>query len=138
MAVNVLGLRNHVDGPFVAVVPVVDGVSLVDLVGAFETSRGYDLPGSYAGLARGEDFDPALWRPTRRGRRRTTVLGCECGQAACWPLRTRIRTVGHQVMWDSFDQPHRPDRDYSGFGSFTFDAGQYSAALADPAGRRRG
>ena len=38
---------------------------------------------------------------------------------------------GDQVSWHSFRQPHRPDRDYSGFGPFRFDAAAYRAALSE-------
>jgi hypothetical protein len=32
------------------------------------------------------------------------------------------------VVWDRFKQPHRPERDYSLFGPFVFNAAQYSMA----------
>lgn len=42
----------------------------------------------------------------------------------------RIRAEGESVVWDSFEQPYRKDRDYSGFGAFVFDEEQYREAIA--------
>ncbi len=36
-----------------------------------------------------------------------------------------MTTVGSVVRWGDFRQPHRPTRDYSAFGPFTFDARAY-------------
>ncbi|WP_052852642.1 hypothetical protein [Streptomyces avicenniae] len=36
---------------------------------------------------------------------------------------------GPLVIWDSFEQPHRQTRDYSGFGPFHFDRYQYDDAV---------
>jgi hypothetical protein len=33
-------------------------------------------------------------------------------------------------MWDSFQQPHRKERDYSDFGPIVFDAQQYREAVS--------
>ncbi|MFG2054464.1 hypothetical protein ACGFI9_10555 [Micromonospora sp. NPDC048930] len=45
-------IRPWGDGPDPAreLLPHVDGVSLVELVSAFERAAGYDVPGAYAGL----------------------------------------------------------------------------------------
>ncbi|WP_336404360.1 hypothetical protein [Klenkia sesuvii] len=115
-----------------------DGVPLVDLVSVFEADSGYDVPGAYAGLARDWEFDAERWCPSPERFLRANLLGCDCGEAGCWPLVARIRAVRDQVIWDSFEQPFRPERDYTGLGPFTFDAGQYAAALVDPRGRRSG
>ena len=56
------------------------------------------------------------------------VLGCDCGEAGCWPLLCRVRLAGDTVIWDQFRQPHRPTRDYTQFGPFVFDAEQYRTA----------
>lgn len=133
---NILRLRTGGVRPFVEVVPYVDGVSLVDLVSSFESGRGHDVPGSYAGLARDWEFDAGRWQPSPHTSVAVDLLGCECGEAGCWPLVARIRSAGDRIVWDSFRQPHRPDRDYTGFGPFTFDARQYAQALGDPSGGR--
>jgi hypothetical protein len=59
------------------------------------------------------------------------VLGCECGEWGCWPLLTRVVVDGDAVIWTDFEQPHRRDRDYSGFGPFIFDRRAYEEAVAD-------
>ena len=61
---------------------------------------------------------------------RVYVLGCQCGEVGCWPLLARIRVGDASVMWDSFQQPHRKERDYSDFGPIVFDAQQYREAVS--------
>jgi hypothetical protein len=61
---------------------------------------------------------------------RVYLLGCQCGEVGCWPLLARIRAEDESVVWDSFEQPNRKDRNYSGFGPFVFDAEQYREAVA--------
>lgn len=60
---------------------------------------------------------------------KTPVLGCECGEWGCWPLMASITLTPDRVTWDSFEQPHRTTRDYSGFGPFHFDRHQYEDAV---------
>jgi hypothetical protein len=60
---------------------------------------------------------------------RIFVLGCACGEVGCWPLTCSVDARGEQVTWRAFEQPHRPDRDYSEFGPFVFDRAQYEEAL---------
>ncbi len=90
--------------------------------------------GAYGGL------DPSLPTFRRldehfRGRFReitgpkTVLLACDCGEWACWPLPAQITVTEDIVIWDSFEQPYRRDRDYSSFGPFRFDRSQYEAAL---------
>ncbi|CAL9651476.1 hypothetical protein SUDANB23_06611 (plasmid) [Streptomyces sp. enrichment culture] len=40
-----------------------------------------------------------------------------------------ITVTPDHVTWDSFEQPHRKTRDYSGFGPFHFDRHQYEDAV---------
>ena len=61
---------------------------------------------------------------------RVYLLGCQCGEVGCWPLIARIRAERESVVWDCFEQPHRKERDYSGFGPFVFDTEQYREAVA--------
>ncbi|GAA0617932.1 hypothetical protein GCM10010394_55270 [Streptomyces crystallinus] len=60
---------------------------------------------------------------------KTPVLGCECGEWACWPLMARITATADFVIWDGFEQPHRKARDYVAFGPFQLDRHQYDDAL---------
>ena len=59
-----------------------------------------------------------------------SVLGCNCGEVGCWRLRCRSDADGQRITWHDFLQPHRPDRDYSGFGPFRFDSTQYMSAIS--------
>jgi len=122
-----------------AVVPLVDGVPMTDLVAAFEESRPFDLVGCYGGLVPQffkygsldqyftGCFEPGSYWEQLRG---IYVLGCDCGQVGCWPLFCRVRMGENTVAWEGFKQPHRPDRDYSNFGPFVFNAKQYRDAVA--------
>ncbi|SDO31293.1 hypothetical protein [Geodermatophilus sp. DSM 45219] len=117
------------------VVPVVDGVPLTASVTDFEVEHGCDDPaGGYDGIAvdaaraaeHARDLTTTSWW---RRSRRVDLLGCECGGTACWPLEARVHVGEHAVTWDRFRQPHRPSRDYSGFGPFAFDAASYREAV---------
>lgn len=128
------GEGGYEDG-VLAVVPVVDGVPLTALVDGFETAAGMQPAGdAYGGLVpevqrAGAVADRFLGRPDGTGRPRTAVLGCVCGDVGCWPLMARIVVTADLVVWDSFEQPHRPGRDYTGFGPFRFERGRYEDAL---------
>jgi hypothetical protein len=107
--------------------PVVDGVSLADLVEGYEAERGFDVVGGYGPVW----LTPAAAEllPSSSDRR-VDLLGCgSCGEAGCWPLEARIDVDDGAVTWRAFRQPHRPDRDYSGLGPFRFDAAAYRTAL---------
>jgi hypothetical protein len=62
--------------------------------------------------------------------KRIYLLGCgSCGEVGCWPLLARVEMGVEEVWWDSFEQPFRRQRDYSGFGPFVFAAKQYREAV---------
>jgi hypothetical protein len=123
-------------GEPVALVPEVDGVSLIDLVGRFETDRRYSPAGGYGGIVPA-NFRVGDIRDYFRGIEANQwpepgvvcLLGCECGELGCWPLTARVTISDSTVIWAEFRQPHRPGRDYSGFGPFDFDRAQYEAEL---------
>lgn len=119
-----------------ALVPYVDGVSLVDLVETYEGVAKFDVVGGYGGIEP-QKFNfgdlrlyylgaqNAQWPSPRRA----WLLGCGCGEVGCWPLEASVDAAHDVVTWHSFQQPHRPDRDYSNFGPFRFDAEQYASAI---------
>jgi hypothetical protein len=120
------------------VVPVVDGIPLTDRVHAFEQETGIETrPPSYAGLVPSNfRCAPATEHYLGRAEDRaegakTQLLGCSCGEWGCWPLLARIVVEPDMVRWVEFEQPHRPDRDYSGFGPFAFDRVAYELAVQD-------
>ena len=118
-------------------VPVFNGTGLTELVMQFERERGFDPAGGYGGLVPSFfTYGPLdryfMAEPTDNYWARMGgyyVLGCECGEVGCWPRMCRITKTGNTVVWDSFRQPHRPDRDYSHFGPFTFDLERYKTVV---------
>lgn len=119
-----------------SLVPEVNGTSLVTLIGSYESAHGYDPAGGYGGLVP-EHFnfgdlsrnylgsEASQWPKSGEA----WLLGCDCGEVGCWPLAARITVDGTTVTWSTFQQPHRPDWDYSAFGPFTFDRQQYEKAV---------
>lgn len=127
-------------GRWQGVAPVVDGVSLVEMVGDFEKAQGFDVPGSYAGLEPSTD-DAEQWVRYLWGERLpednetsngvTWLLGCNCSVAGCWPLEAHVVVDPDYVMWDRFRQPFRPQQDYSAFGPFMFSRSEYEQAISN-------
>lgn len=122
-----------------SITPVVDGISLPEIVTAFEREQHFDPAGGYGGLIpewfKYGALDRYLLGDFERDSyfarmNRVYLLGCQCGEVGCWPLLARIRAEGESVLWDSFEHPHRKERDYSGFGPFVFDSEQYRVAVA--------
>ncbi|MFJ9711472.1 hypothetical protein [Streptomyces sp. NPDC101234] len=117
------------------VVPCIDGVPLTDLIDRFEADAEMRPAGdAYGGLVPefyrfGPMEDHFHGRSTGAIGPRTPVLGCECGEWACWPLMAGITVTPDHVTWHSFEQPHRTTRDYSGFGRFLFDRRPYDDAV---------
>jgi hypothetical protein len=118
------------------VVPRVDGVPLAELVERFELDAGMESArrSSYGGLIRpfwglGPIDEHFLGRTTPPNNLRTPLLACDCGEWACWPLLARVTVADELITWDDFHQPHRPDRDYTGFGPFRFRHDHYEQSL---------
>jgi hypothetical protein len=118
------------------VVPLIDGREFADIVHEFERANAMETRAvSYGGLI------PEFYKFEPLDRHflgvaesvgtdgKVPVLGCECGEWGCWPLRVRIVVDGARVVWSEFEQPHRETRDYSGLGPFVFDASDYGKAL---------
>jgi hypothetical protein len=54
----------------------------------------------------------------------------DCGEVGCWPLEVKITIEGDQVIWQDFEQPHRPEKwDYKTLGPFRFETKAYQQAL---------
>lgn len=127
--------RRHADRGVLEVVPCIDGVPLTKLVDRFETDAGMQPSGdAYGGLVPqfskfGPMADHFHGRSTGVRGSKTPVLGCVCGEWGCWPLLASITVTPHHVTWNSFEQPHRAKRDYSGFGPFQFSRRQYDDAV---------
>jgi len=124
----------------VELIPVVDGISLTQLVADYESAHGMVPSGGYAGLIPahfnfGDLTAYYLGQSERQwpGTGRMWLLGCDCGEVGCWPLEVTTTIMDGQVTWTDFRQPHRPDWDYAEFGPFTFEETQYRDAIAGAA-----
>lgn len=106
---------------------------LVELIGEFERSQGFDPAGGYGGLI------PSLYRfgPMSQhflggvDRSKVPVLGCECGEWGCWPLMVRISVNDGKVRWSEFGQGQRVAWDYGPFGTLVFEQASYEDALRE-------
>lgn len=118
------------------VMPYVDDVPLTELVTAYEGARSFDVVGGYDRAVLNDlgDAQRFLGRERPWPARSVSLLECDCGFPGCWPLQARIRRSAGRVVWDRFEQPHRPRRDYTDFGPFVFDEGQYRRALDEAVG----
>ncbi|MFG2909188.1 hypothetical protein ACGF13_29490 [Kitasatospora sp. NPDC048286] len=127
--------RRHAERGVLEVVPCIDRIPLTNLIDQFETDAGMQPAGdAYGGLIPqffrfGPMEDHFHGQSTGAMGPKTPVLGCECGEWGCWPLMASITVESDHVTWDSFEQPHRKARDYSGFGPFHFDRHQYDDAV---------
>ncbi len=132
-------IRPHAADGATEVVPMVDGVELTDRIHAFELERGMETRAvSYGGLipsyfkfGAAPDHYLATEESFLNREGKIPVLGCECGEWGCWPLLARVIVGESAVTWTDFEQPHRPERDYSAFGPFVFDRLTYESAIAD-------
>jgi len=93
-----------------------------------DPAAGY-RPIPHTGLASARDRLLGLERARWPGNGRTVLLVCDCRDEGCWPRPARVRQDGAVVRWDDFEQPQRPERDYSGLGPFVFDAEAYTAEV---------
>lgn len=120
---------------------LVNGKDLAELAGdverPFASAEGHpEIAGQYQGLAWHEVAapsrhllgEPLAWTMADENER-VTLLGCECGEAGCWPLVARIELDDETVRWSNFAQPHRPTWRYDSLGPFTFDRRAYEEAL---------
>lgn len=121
-----------------------NGVRLTALVEEFERERHYEPVGGYAGIVPTQfNFGPLdqYFLATNANppfADKHWLLGCECGEAGCWPLESRIVTNEREIVWEGFKQPFRPERDYSSFGPFRFDRDQYRKSVIELASTFRG
>lgn len=127
------------EGAF-AVVPLINNAPLSELIRSFESARGYEPAGGYGGLVPQRcNYGPLdryflgnLDMDSRFGRLGCVyLLECTCGESECWPLAARVKVGLETVVWDSFQQPHRPKRNYSDFGPFVFKLPEYRHAAID-------
>lgn len=121
-----------------SITPQLDGTSLVELISSFEREMAFDIAGGYGGLIpRWFDYGPldryffGDFKPDSYFAKKGCIylLGCDCGEVGCWPLSAQVELGDDSVKWANFSQEHRPERDYSNFGPFVFNADQYRGAV---------
>jgi hypothetical protein len=107
-----------------AVEPVIDGVSMVDLV---KHAEGEVL---HQGLTDVERALQALGHVPPPGTAwRVRVLGCLCGIDGCSNVRATVSASPDAVTWSDFDGHFRA---YSDVGPFVFNRAHYSSSAASP------
>lgn len=118
------------------VAPLVDGRELTDLACEFEAEQGWTQAGGYGPLIPeyfnyGDLKSYFVGQNERQwpGPGRAWLLGCHCDEVGCWPLEASVYVDSRTVTWTDFAQPHRQERDYTGFGPFIFDRTQYDASV---------
>ena len=121
--------------PLVEIVLSIDGTPLAELVAEYEEEIAADVVGGYRGIIPERvschplsayflgQPESQYWRSIGK----IALLGCQCGESGCWPLYATVSVGRRVVQWSDFEQPHRRDRDYSGFGPFVFNRRQYEA-----------
>jgi hypothetical protein len=130
------------EDPVDAVAVFVNGRNLVEILSEVELpfatrEGGPDLAGEYVDLRPADIFlpsrrllgEPAAFYDHDSAEGKIAVLGCGCGDVGCWPFWVRIKLRDDVVIWDGFEQPHRPAWRYDDLRPFVFDRGQYFSAL---------
>lgn len=116
-------------GPREAVEPIIDGVSVIDII------KRADGEIAFAGLAPPAAYIEQWQTALERGEaERMEVLGCPCGYAECSHVAVNSRVVGDLVIWSDFWATCRPagapgPRAYDEIGQFEFSKRQYADAL---------
>lgn len=130
---NHLAFILHKNG---TIMPEIDGRPLSDVVREIELPFAekegkISLAGAYGGVPMGfladqvrpsssnpDDYDCAY------------LMGCTCGEPGCWPFTAKVSIEGEEVVWSSYEQPHREEWSYSALPPIRFKRSQYEAALA--------
>jgi hypothetical protein len=138
IACNLVQVSDGPGRPFTGVALLVNGRPLEELARVVERPYAVaenqpDLAGDYEPLALadiGSDRTHFLGQPVATWFEDgdTVLMGCPCGEWACWPLTVRVEVTEQTVRWHGFRTGHR-DWDLSGLGPFVFDRPQYEAAL---------
>ena len=118
------------------IVPVLNYKTLAERVMAFEQEQGWTHGDTYSGLAprvhcygSSQEHFLGMSRSIAWNGGKTPLLICSCGVPTCWPLLARVEADETWVTWSEFEQPHRPQWDYTGFGPFRFDREDYERVL---------
>ena len=130
----------------------INGESLVTKLRAFEmpfaqAEGAPRIAGGYSGLPASSHLLPSRHffgeqnNPETRAGRVELLLCRDCGEIGCWPILARIEVTNDRVTWSDFQQPYRTGWgkaavwDFSHFGPFVFERGQYEKALREASSR---
>jgi hypothetical protein len=123
------------EAPADAVEPVVDGLSLVDIV------KRADEEIAFGGLVPTHFYVGELLAAYERGgAERMRVLGCVCGDADCSHVAVRLDVTEDTVIWSDFWATCRPGgafgpRAYPELRRYEFAKDQYVSAISKPSHR---
>jgi hypothetical protein len=124
----VIAPQEFPDRTYQSVEPVINGLSLVEIVSDAGGGDYYAIP----------DYDPVempapYGRPGPGAEGTWTLLGCGCGDAGCDWVRATVEIADGEVRWTRI---HTVDTMMGGgtldVGPFVFDEGQYESALRTP------
>jgi hypothetical protein len=137
---NLIGKEGY---PGKSIEILIDGVDIIRKLGDFERKFTEDESklGDYL-MRSASDFSLSdyLYRQFKAentyqsSMEKTILFGCSCGCAGCWDMLANISRQDDKVIWSGFEQPNRGPNcfefwDYSAFGPFEFDSGQYLEKL---------
>jgi hypothetical protein len=113
----------------------------VELVTEYEEAQNWDDAGIHEGLVLARDDMEVLPEYLLHGRsllrnlshNGTVLLGCTCGNVDDGPFYGQVQLLEDRVRWLGFENPMADGLawDYTGFGPFAFDRGQYEQAITD-------
>lgn len=124
--------RTREDGAL-SIMPLIDGIALIDRVATFEREYRCGGSGGRDGLVPEYfRFGPLDRHFMGRGEApsptRVVVLGCDCGEWGCNPFFCRVEVDAQAVRWSGFER-FSGDEAYAAFGPFVFERGAYEQAL---------
>jgi hypothetical protein len=120
---------------------LINGSNLIDMLKVYEipfakNEGSESIAGGYEGLLP-EILHQHLTNPNKSDddeSDKISILECVCGVDGCWPMLLKITYSDTTIVWHEFEQLHRSNEshkfwDYSNFGPFTFDLGNYNDQL---------
>ncbi|MFT3808002.1 hypothetical protein [Arenimonas sp.] len=141
IAIQIEESQDAMEVPYRAVRISVDGNDFLEMLRAHEMPyaqrEGHsNIAGGYAWPYASTSTRDAFLGIDADENNRVELLACQCGSPGCWPLLVQIDVGPSEVVWSSFEQPHRGEDSaaghwhYNEFGPFVFERSQYEAAVA--------
>lgn len=116
--------------------PVINGVSLVDMLARVESAS---ATVRYAGLAPAKLLEPlhTSLESAEGTDHRVQVLRCVCGDMRCSWATLEVACSGTEVTWANIHASRAEPETYASIGPFRFARAQYGEALANRGGPSR-